>query len=160
MLKFCVEKWDKNKEKLENDIRNNLKAYNQFSYKELVEKAVSLILNDEESEYGDKWDSKNIIEIDHGDYQGTLLYMIPLDTYQPSESDYLMSYVGYGSCSGCDTLQSIQMWYFDDEDTDEDFDKEEFVKDMMRLCLDLVQNIVKPYNHGWREDEKYNHVEK
>jgi hypothetical protein len=118
MLKFCVEQWDKNKGKLEQDIINNLKEYNDYSYKELIKKVVALVINDKDSDYGDDWDSEHITEIDNGDYQGTLLYMIPLKTYQPAEYDYLMTYVGYGSCSGCDTLQAIQMWYWDDKDVE------------------------------------------
>lgn len=157
MMKFSVEQWDKNKDRLEKDIRENFSYYNDANYRDLVAKVVDLIFNGEGSgEYFDgKYDSESITEINNGDYQGTLLYMIPLDTYQPSEYDYLMTYVGYGSCSGCDTLQSIQMWSFDDEFEE---DKEQFVKDMMGLCLHIVQNTIKPYNTGWREDDKFNTV--
>lgn len=158
MLKFCVEQWDKNKGKLERDIQENISKYNELYYKDLVKKVVSLVLNDTDVDYNDDWDSENITEIDNGDYQGTLLYLIPLKTYQPSESEYLMTYVGYGSCSGCDTLQSVQMWYFDEDEVDNK-NKEKFVKDMMDLCLNLIQNMIKPYNHGWRKEEKYNHIE-
>lgn len=158
MIKFAVDQWDKNKKRLENNILNNLEAYNEFSYSELVGKVVDFIFNDEDSKYSDdEYDSKNITEIDNGDYQGTLLYLIPLKTYQPSEDGYLMTYVGYGSCSGCDTLQSIQMWSFDDEDISDD-KKKKFVKDIMGLCLDLVQNTIKPYNNGWRNDSKYDAI--
>lgn len=160
MLKFCVNQWDKNKNKLEEDIKKNIKEYNEYTYKDLVKKVVELILNDEDNDWDDKWDAENITEIDNGDYQGTLLYMIPLKTYQPSEYEYLMTYVGYGSCSGCDTLQNIQMGYYNNED-EEEKQKEinRFIKDMMKLCLDLLQNIVKPYNCGWRSNDKYIHVE-
>lgn len=159
MLKFCIEQWDKNKDKLQKDIENNFAEYNNASYKDLVVKVVDVIFNDEDNNYYDeKFDSKNIIEIDNGDYQGTLLYIIPQDTYQPSESEYLMTYVGYGSCSGCDTLQAIQMWSYDDEDV-EDGEKEQFTKDMMSLCLNLVQNTIKPYNYGWRKDDRFVVVE-
>jgi hypothetical protein len=158
MLKFCVEQWDKNKGKLEQDIINNLKEYNDYSYKELIKKVVALVINDKDSDYGDDWDSEHITEIDNGDYQGTLLYMIPLKTYQPAEYDYLMTYVGYGSCSGCDTLQAIQMWFWDDKDVEQG-KKDQFIRDMMSLCKDLVQNIIKPYNYGWRSDDKYIQIE-
>lgn len=72
------------------------------------------------------------------------------------EYQYLMTYVNYEPCSCCDKLQSIQMWFFDEEDEERE---EEFVKDMMRLCLHLVQNTIKPYNIGWHKDERYNIVE-
>jgi hypothetical protein len=45
--------------------------------------------------------------IDDGDYQGTQIFIIPTDTYQPSVKDYVMTDTYYGSCSGCDTLQAI-----------------------------------------------------
>jgi hypothetical protein len=153
MMKFSVAQWDKNKGRLLEDIRENLKEYNNCDYKFLVEKVVRFIFNDEDSEYGEGYSYKEITEIDNGDYQGTLLYMIPEDTYQPSESDYLLTYVGYGSCSGCDTLQSIQCWYdFEDED------KEQMIKDFFGLCLNIVQNTIKPFNYGWRGEEKYEQV--
>lgn len=153
MLKFCVEQWNKNKDKLQTDIEENFAEYNNASYRDLVVKVVDLIFNDDDADYN-KFNSKNITEIDNGDYQGTLLYMIPQDAYQPSESEYLMTYVGYGSCSGCDTLQKIQMWSYGDEDVD-DREKEQFTKDMMSLCLNLVQNTIKPYNYGWRKDDRF-----
>ncbi len=158
MLKFCIEQWNKNKDKLRKDIEDNFAEYNNASYKDLVVKVVDIIFNDEDDYYGDKFDSENITEIDNGDYQGTLLYIIPQNTYQPSESEYLMTYVGYGSCSGCDTLQAIQMWNFDDEGVSGD-EKEQFIKDMLGLCLNLVQNTIKPYNYGWRKDDRFTVVE-
>lgn len=158
MLKFCIEQWNKNKDKLRKDIEDNFAEYNNASYKDLVVKVVDIIFNDEDDYYDDKFDSENIAEIDNGDYQETLLYIIPQDTYQPSESEYLMTYVGYGSCSGCDTLQAIQMWSFDDEGVRGD-EKEQFIKDMLGLCLNLVQNTIKPYNYGWRKDDRFTVVE-
>lgn len=153
MMKFSVEQWDKNKHRLEKDIRENFSYYNDAEYGDLVAKVVDLIFNDEDDIL---YDSENITEVDNGDYQGTLLYLIPEKSYQPSEYQYLMTYVDYGSCSGCDTLQSIQMWIFDEADEKR---KEEFVKDMMGLCLHLVQNTIKPYNTGWRKDDRFTVVE-
>ena len=48
-------------------------------------------------------DPKRIHEIDDGDYQGCLVYVIAEKGYQPSSYWYLK--VEYGSCSHCDTLQ-------------------------------------------------------
>jgi hypothetical protein len=154
MLKFCVEQWDKNKKKLEKHITENLWMWNEFEYKEVVEKVVEYIFNDDESDYSDAYDSENITQIDNGDYQGTLLYIIPRKTYQPSEDEYLMTFVGYGSCSGCDTLQSVQ-----DVNEEDEKSKEGFVKDMMFLCLHIIQNTIKPYNYSYLKDDKYNEVE-
>lgn len=54
-------------------------------------------------------DPQRVHEIDDGDYQGTILFVIAEKGYQPSQ--YYAVYVGYGSCSGCDTLQSIVGWH-------------------------------------------------
>ena len=149
MLKYCRDKWDENKDKLEKALReaNNL---NECGYKELVAMVVEYILNPGE-DYYNTYDPERITVIDNGDYQGTQLFMIPMDTYQPEEYEYILTYVGYGSCSGCDTLLSIQDWG-DKKLTDSQ------VKDFMRLCQDLVCGIVKPYNGGWREDDRFTEV--
>lgn len=158
MLKFCLKQWDKNKDKLRKTLETE-KGLNECDYKWLVEIVVKDILNCgeecsedryESSDY--RWNEKCITEIDDGDYQGTLIYIIPKDTYQPSEYEYLMTFVGYGSCSGCDTLMAIQK-YGDDCLTSEQ------VKDFMGLCKDIVANIVKPYNKGWYHKEDFDEVE-
>lgn len=102
---------------------------------------------------GKEWDAENITVVDNGDYQGTQLFLIPRDTYQPSESEYLMTYVGYGSCSGCDTLQAIQDWSIDDR-----LLEPEQVEDFMKLCKDLVTNMILPYNIGWRASSEFEPV--
>lgn len=144
MLRYCYEKWNKNRSTLEKKLREtNLCGVN---YLDLLKLTVKCIFNDDAFDV--KWDTENITEIDNGDYQGTLLYLIPGDYYQPSESEYLMTYIGYGSCSGCDLLQSIQPW-------DRSKVTEETIKDFMSLCKDFVTNTVKPYNYGWRSDGRF-----
>lgn len=59
---------------------------------------------------------ERIHQIDDGDYQGTLIFVIGAGGYQPSRYWYVK--VGYGSCSGCDTLQAIR-GYEDDAPTKE-----------------------------------------
>jgi hypothetical protein len=151
MLKICRDKWDKNSKKLEEILKNDTKL-NSCDYKYLVEVAFESIFNSDDNEYGEDLNIKAITEIDNGDYQGTFIYLIPRNTYQPSEYDYLMTYVGYGSCSGCDTLQAIQDW-------NEGAPTETQLKDFMMLCKDIIINTVKPYNSGWRNDEKYETIE-
>ena len=157
MIKYCIEKWDKNKDLLRSALDNNKllnHALNKndddpleyLEYKDLVKLTVMFILNDE-----NEWDENKIKEIDDGDYQGTLLYLIPEDTYQPASSEYLMTFVEYGSCSGCDTLQAIQCFL----DTK---DRNETINDLMILCKDLICNMIKPYNTGWRNDEKFDTI--
>ena len=148
MLKYCYEKWDKNKDKLEAALRKT--DISRVEYRDLLVLTVKHILDD-----GDypayEWDVDRITEINDGSYSGTLLYLIPMDTCEPAEYDYLMTYIGYGSCSCCDLLQSIQP-DSDEETTDEDIDE------FMALCKDFITNMIKPYNHGWRHDENFEHV--
>ena len=157
MIKYCIEKWDKNKDllksvlnnnKLLNHVlnRNNDDPLEYLEYKDLVKLTVMFILNDE-----NEWNENKITEIDDGDYQGTLLYLIPEDTYQPNSSEYLMTFVEYGSCSACDTLQEIQCFLGTKG-------RNESINDLMSLCKDLICNMIKPYNTGWRYDERFSMI--
>lgn len=144
MIKYCKNMWNKNESKLRENIlkRENM---DELDYLGIVKLTVENILNcDEEVDL----DTENITEIDNGDYQGTLLYLIPFNTYQPSEYEYLMTHVSYGSCGGCDTLESI---HYDLE--------EDKVKEYMQLCKDIICNMIKPYNGGWRHNEDFDTVE-
>lgn len=153
MLKYCLRKWDDNKDVLKNLLENGTK-WNDCKYIDLVKLVVNCVLNEgAESDVNSiVWDSKNITVIDDGKYQGTLLFLIPMDIYQPNEREYLMTYVGYGSCSGCDTLQALQD-YREDKLTDSQ------VKGFMALCKDILTNMIKPYNYGWRFNEEFVPVE-
>jgi len=50
-------------------------------------------------------DPERITEVDHGDYQGTLVFVVGEEGYQPST--YWTMVCSYGSCSGCDTIEKI-----------------------------------------------------
>lgn len=152
MLKFCLEQWDKNKDILEKHIRESKHMCNA-TYLDLVKMIVEDIFNNGDNTYL-KYNANKITEIDDGDYQGTLLFIIPADVYQPGPGDYLIANVYYGSCSGCDTLQSIN---FDMRDDCEP--SEEQVKDFMALCKDIVMSILRPYNIGWLHEDKFDTVE-
>jgi len=145
MIKYCLNRWNENQQKLRQQLETDT-SLNGCDYKYLVELVTKFIL-------GKEWDAENITVIDNGDYQGTQLFLIPRDTYQPSESEYLMTYVGYGSCSGCDTLQAIQGCSFDDRLLEPDQ-----VEDFMKLCKDLVTNMICPYNIGWRASPDFEPV--
>lgn len=152
MLKYCLRKWDKNKSKLEEALKND-GCLNSCDYLYLLKITVETIFNTGNEYSSEDWDIEKITQIDNGDYQGTLLFLIPSKTYQPSESEYLMTFVGYGSCSGCDTLLDIQSWHYEGLPT------EQQLKDYMTLCRDMVCNIIKPYNSGWRNNEDFEQVE-
>ena len=70
--------------------------------------------------------------IDNGDYQGTQIFLIPLDVYQPDVNQYVFTNTYYGSCSGCDTLQGILYRYYETPDENQ-------IKDLMQLALHLLQ---------------------
>lgn len=100
------------------------------SYKDIVRIVIETI-NPEGDDY-DQPDPERIHIVDDGDYQGTLLFLIAATDYQPSNYWYVK--VGYGSCSGCDTLQEIRD-YSDDPPTPEQ------VKDYWTLALHVVQGL-------------------
>lgn len=153
MIKYCLDKWNHNKNLLRKALQEDA-TLNDCDYTYLVKLVVKYILNEgEKIPYCyDYWDEENITTIDNGNYQGTLLWLIPKETYQPCESEYLMTYCSYGSCSGCDTLLAIQNWR-------EGLLTEEQIKDFMTLCKDLVCNMIKPYNCGWRNEDEFKPVE-
>lgn len=150
MLKYCLNKWNENKVLLEEKLKKDA-TLNCCGYVYLVKLIVDFILNPGIEYDEDHWDSDNITVVDNGDYQGTQLFLIPRKIYQPGEYDYLMTYVSYGSCSGCDTLRSIQEW-------DNKLLTENQVKDFMTLCKNLLTGMIKPYNSGWRSDEGFEEV--
>ena len=147
MIKYCYERWDQNKDELRKVIQGD-RAMNSCDYKYLVELVTKYIL-------GSDWDSDGITEIDNGDYQGTLLFLIPKITYQPSANEYLMTFVEYGSCCGCDTLQGIQVL----RDWDTSLPTEQQVSAFMSLCRDIVTNMIKPYNQGWRYESEFDTID-
>lgn len=145
MIKYCLDCWNKNQQSLRQQLETDT-SLNDCDYKYLVELVTKYIL-------GSEWDAENITVVDNGDYQGTQLFLIPKDTYQPSEYEYLMTYVGYGSCSGCDALQAIQDYRYNTPLTSNQ------VEEFMTLCKDLVTNMILPYNTGWRASPDFEPVE-
>lgn len=151
MIKFALRKWNENKDALEQHIRKD-KTLNNCGYEYLVKLVVRYIFNGGCEETWEEYDENNITVVDNGDYHGTQLFIIPKDGYQPCESDYLMTFVGYGSCSGCDTLMAIQDW-------EEKELTEQQVSDFMTLCRDLVTRTIKPYNCGCGYSEDFDTVQ-
>lgn len=149
MIKYCLEHWDRNKRVLQGYFQShNENFFRELNYKQICRLTFLYIL-DRDDEDDIKLDLDNITEIDNGDYQGTLLYLIPFDTYQPNEDEYFMTYTGYGSCSGCDTLLSLQSLD----------NKKDMIKELMLICKDLIANCIVPYNYGWRHEDKFDRVE-
>ena len=154
MIKYALKKWDKNKDALRNAIQQTEKYKRCFwDYNDIVKLVCRYIFNENVSDEDPMINVDGITMIDNGDYQGTLIFMLPFDTDQPAEYEYLMTYVGYGSCSGCDTLQRIQA---DDEDDDET--EKDLVDSYLSICKDIVSNTIRPYNQGWRNNRIFEPV--
>ena len=140
MIKEFVEKWDKYKENLENYFRNTRQEEYQ-DYKDIVKALFENVINKDETDSWNKFNLKEMTLIDDGDYQGTQIFIIPLDVYQPNTSNYVVTNTYYGSCSGCDTLMAIQ-------DYEVGLPNEEQIKDYMELALHLLQKC------KWLEEEE------
>jgi hypothetical protein len=112
------------------DLWQQFKAAHPSKYKDVVRAVIDAVGGDDY--YGP--DPERIHEIDDGDYQGTLVFVIGATGYQPH--DYWYVRVWYGSCSGCDTLQDIS-GYSSEPPTDQQAD------DYLTLALHVVQGLRK-----------------
>jgi hypothetical protein len=121
MIEEFVKIWEESKEEL----RESFLESEPSSYNDIVKRVIELI----HAGHGDP-DPTNIHVIDDGDYQGTLLFIIPAEGYQPSRYWAYKCY--YGSCGGCDTFQSIR----DDCGT-----LEGRIDDYMTLALHVIQGL-------------------
>jgi hypothetical protein len=126
MIQDFVNRFEAKRDELEATFRGK----HPDAYVDVVKAVVTALHSDK---YG-SIDPERIHQIDDGDYQGTLLFVIAASGYQPS--DYWYVKVGYGSCSGCDTLQAISK-YSSKPPTDEQ------VRDYMTLALHVVQGLRK-----------------
>jgi hypothetical protein len=138
MVDKFTKKWYENKDKLQHYFETNT-INNYDSYEQLVKTVLKYIINNGvENYYELDYEAVQIdklVSIDYGDYQGTLIFIFPECTYQPSISETYYTFVDYGSCSGCDTLKGI-LTCFDDE-----LPTKGMVNDLMTLSLHLIQNI-------------------
>jgi hypothetical protein len=120
------------------DMRAKFEANHPDDYKAVVKAVVEILPEDGLTDEDGGWagseqpDPERIHEINDGDYQGTLVYVIGAKGYQPST--YWFVRVGYGSCSGCDTLEAIRGYRDDKPDKDQ-------VDQYMKLALDVVQGL-------------------
>ncbi len=132
MITDIIQKWEENKSKLEEYFKNTeQKEYSE--YKTIVKKIFELVVNTS-IDRDDNFDINGMTVIDDGDYQGTQIFIVHKDTYQPSVGDYVVTDTYYGSCSGCDTLQAIS-------DYDDGRPSESQLKEYMALALHLVQKM-------------------
>jgi hypothetical protein len=127
MIDSFVKQWEAKKDTL----RAKFAAAHPEDYAAIVKGVVELLDSDD---YYESPDSERVHQIDDGDYQGTLVFVIGAKGYQPSEYWYVK--VGYGSCSGCDALENIRS-YSGVSPTQSQID------DYMTLALHILQGIKK-----------------
>ena len=102
-----------------------------YKYRDIVTEVVKML--HDELEPNKAPDPERITEINHGEWQGTLLYVIGDTGYQPNTYWYVK--VRYGSCSGCDTLKGIREYACGKKPT------EEQVNQYMQLALNIIQEL-------------------
>ena len=132
MIQEIVKKWEENKYKLEEYFRTT-KQENYGSYEAIVKKLFELVINTNKDSY-ERFNINKMTVIDDGNYQGTQIFIIPKDTYQPNIDDYLITHTYYGSCSGCDVIEGIRNY-------SNGLPTEQQVKEYMILALHLVQKM-------------------
>ena len=131
MILEFVKQWEERKHLLEEWLTNNMPS----SYEDIYKKLFGLVITEPLDSYGYKeWDWNRYQCIDDGDYQGTQIFILCNDSYQPSLTDYIFTEVSYGSCSGCDTFEAIREIQWTEE-----LPNQEQVKQFMTLALHMVQ---------------------
>jgi hypothetical protein len=128
MIQPFVDHFMASKEQVLEDFRSKRPQ----GYEDLVARLVTLLGNQELDEWGMP-DPQRITKIDHGDYQGMLLFVIGAKGYQPSTYWYIP--VSYGSCSGCDTFEAIAPSWADELLSDE------ALNGLWTLMLHMVQKM-------------------
>ena len=135
MITEIIEKWELNKKLLENYFFTTPQSEYK-EYKDIVTQLFKIVLRGIPNKWNgfDNYDTEKITVIDDGDYQGTQIFLIPKETYQPNLEDYIITNTYYGSCSGCDTILSISSY-------DDGLPNKEQVSEYMTLALHLVQKM-------------------
>lgn len=128
--------WDERNHLIKKWLRNN-RNHKGLDYEDLLRDSLQLMFEEYDA-FNYRYPDWNKIEcVDFGDYQGTKIFLIPCKTYQPQIHETYWTYVDYGSCSGCDTLQAIQFDFSVDTQTP----SEQQVTDYWTLILHMMQRM-------------------
>lgn len=111
------------------ELRAKFEAKHPGDYKALVRNVIEILSSDGDDR---DMDPNRIHEIDDGDYQGTLVFVIAAKGYQPS--NYWYCRISYGSCSACDSLQSISGYGYEPPTVEQ-------VNQYMQLACHVVQQL-------------------
>lgn len=145
MIKHFIEQWYNNKHELESFLdleydQSEDKKYWGMAYEQLFQKVFELVVTEPReirtpfdqrwNNYSWDWDRFQVIN--HGDYQGEMIFIMVPDVYQPTLGrDYYFTAVTYGSCSSCDTMQWVEY---------ELKTKDEKIQALMNAALHIVQS--------------------
>lgn len=132
MIIEIVKLWEENKHKLEEYFKTT-KQEEYDSYETIIRKIFELCINVSD-DYYNNFNLESLHIIDDGNWEGTLIFIVPKNISLPDAEDYIVTDTYYGSCSGCDTLLSILSY-------SEDLPSESQVKELMTLALHLVQKM-------------------
>lgn len=144
MIEHFVNQWYENKHELESFLEMDYdqsedKRYWGLSYGYLFRKVFELVITEtreirtpfDERWNNYSWDWDRFQIIDHGEYQGEMIFIMVPNVYQPSlDKDYYFTSVSYGSCSHCDTMAHVR---------EEVETKEEKIQALMLAALHMVQ---------------------
>ena len=140
MLKWCVQRWDENKDKLREAIKERV-ASDEFSmcldYDDLAE----LISRHIFVSYGIPYTLLMTTGL-RSDYQGSACFIFGRNGNDSTDTDILMSRIYYGSCTVCDTIQAAGG----------------NIDDLMTIAKDIVTNTIKPFNSGWDHDSEFDEI--
>lgn len=125
MIQTFVKAWDERG----TAFRDKFKTAHPEDYKAIVRAVIEVL--SKVYEYGSP-DPERIHTINDGDYQGTLVFVVGAEGYQPDR--YWAVKVSYGSCSGCDTLEAVR-GYSDEPPNDEQ------LKEYETLGLHIIQGL-------------------
>lgn len=141
MIKEFVAAWDKNKDKLREYIATHGED-ELGGYTDLVKLVFDIVINPEIARSAEggwykkylTYQTDKMLVIDDCSYQVCMLFILHKNFDDPGVSDYVYTSVYYGSCSYCDTLQSI--WAHNYSGNPD----EQQINDLMTLCLHILQN--------------------
>lgn len=142
MLDICKKKWAENEKVLKESINKNLDVImgdredwdcTNDDYEKLLERTLFII-------FDGYFELDSIHQVGYdNDYQGTLVFTFCAKNNYDIPTGFFATFVYYGSCSGCDTLQCIKEKYIEEYQSK---NHEEIVKDLLGLCRDMVTRIV------------------
>jgi len=112
------------------EVLSNTKMGRVSDYVHLLEICLRLLNN---ADIGYKFYVDRLCENDSGEYEGTLLFIIP-DKEDTNNFWYIRQ--DYGSCSACDTLRGIQS----SMEPQERYSDAQ-IKDLWLLSLHMMQNM-------------------